>query len=112
MFTRLRHAVLSLSAALVLFASASVQPSFAWTSDNGNGTYTNPILWGDYPDPDIIRVDSDFYMVSTTFHTVPGIQLLHSKDLINWEIAGYALPTLDAGPKYNMEGGTAYGKGV
>ena len=64
----------------------------AWTSDNGNGTFTNPVLYGDYPDPDIIRVGRDFYLVTTTFVSVPGIEVLHSRDLINWEIAGYALP--------------------
>jgi beta-xylosidase len=58
----------------------------AWQSDNGDGTFKNPVLYADYPDPDIIRVGRDFYMVSTTFADSPGINVLHSKDLVNWEI--------------------------
>ena len=43
-----------------------------WTPDNGDGTFTNPIMWGDWPDPDVIRVGDDFYFVSTSMHYVPG----------------------------------------
>ena len=43
-----------------------------WNPDNGNGTFTNPIMWGDWPDPDVIRVGDDFYFVSTSMHYVPG----------------------------------------
>jgi beta-xylosidase len=84
----------------------------AWTSDNGNGTFTNPVLNGDYPDPDIIRVGSDFYLVTTTFVSVPGLEILHSRDLINWQIAGYAASTLDMDPKYSLIGGSEYAQGV
>lgn len=57
-------------------------------------TYTNPILHSDYSDPDVIRVGDDYWMTSSSFNCVPGLQILHSTDLINWEIAGAALPRL------------------
>lgn len=58
----------------------------------GNGTYNNPILPSDYSDPDVIRVGNDYWMTSSSFNCVPGLQILHSTDLVNWEIAGAALP--------------------
>jgi len=67
----------------------------AWQPDNGDGTYKNPPLYADYPDPDIIRVGEDFYIVSTTFVDSPGITILYSKDLVNWEIISHAASTVD-----------------
>ena len=58
-------------------------------SDLGNGTYQNPVLYGDYSDPDVIRVGSDYYMVSSSFCNSPAIPLLHSKDLVNWKVINY-----------------------
>ena len=49
-----------------------------WNPDNGNGTFTNPIMWGDWPDPDVIRVGDDFYFVSTSMHYVPGCPIATS----------------------------------
>ena len=63
-------------------------------SDNGDGTYTNPILQADYSDPDVVRVGDDFYMTASSFNSSPGLPILHSKDLVNWEIVNYALPVL------------------
>ena len=60
-----------------------------WIPDLGNGTYNNPILYADYSDPDIIRVGEDFYMVASSFNTMPGIPILHSKDLVNWKIINH-----------------------
>ena len=61
-------------------------PANAQCGDNGDGTFSNPVFWADVPDPDVIRVGDDFYMVSTTMHLVPGAPIMHSKDLVNWEI--------------------------
>ena len=72
-----------------------------WCPDNADGTFTNPILWGDWPDPDVIRVGDDFYMVSTSMHYVPGSPILKSKDLVNWEMVGYALERYDEDPRYD-----------
>jgi beta-xylosidase len=79
-----------------------------WTPDNGDGTFTNPIMWGDWPDPDVIRVGDDFYFVSTSMHYVPGSPIAKSKDLVNWEIVGYAVDRYDEDPRYDMEGGELY----
>jgi beta-xylosidase len=65
--------------------------SEVWVSDNGDGTYTNPIINADYSDPDVIRVGDDFYMTSSSFHCTPGLPILHSKDMVNWKIINYAL---------------------
>jgi beta-xylosidase len=65
--------------------------SKVWVADNGNGTYKNPILNADYSDPDAIRVGDDFYLISSSFEDVPGLPVLHSKDLVNWTIIGHAL---------------------
>lgn len=65
--------------------------SKVWQADNGDGTYTNPVLYADYSDPDVIRVGEDFYMTVSSFNCTPGLPILHSKDLVNWEIVNYAL---------------------
>ena len=66
--------------------------SKVWVADNGDGTYKNPILHSDYSDPDAIRVGDDYYMIASSFDAVPGLPILHSKDLVNWTIIGHALP--------------------
>lgn len=66
--------------------------SEVWVADQGDGTYKNPVLYADYSDPDACRVGEDFYMTSSSFGCVPGLQILHSKDLVNWSIVGAAIP--------------------
>ena len=68
--------------------------SKVWVSDNGDGSYKNPVLHADYSDPDAIRVGNDFYMTSSSFEDVPGLPILHSKDLVNWSLVGHALKRL------------------
>ena len=70
---------------------SETQPSKVWVSDLGNGTYKNPILHADYSDPDVCRVGEDFYMTASSFDAVPGLPILHSKDLVNWTLIGHAL---------------------
>lgn len=65
--------------------------SKVWVSDLQNGQYKNPVLNADYSDPDAIRVGSDFYLVSSSFEDMPGLPVLHSKDLVNWHLIGHAL---------------------
>ena len=67
----------------------------SWTADNGNGTYTNPLFYDEFSDPDIIRVGDDYYLAGTTMHTVPGLVILHSKDLVNWENISYCFDRFD-----------------
>ena len=72
---------------------------YKWVSDLGDGYYKNPILYADYSDPDVIRVGDDFYMTASSFNFVPGLPILHSKDLVNWEIINYAARRLQ--PRYD-----------
>lgn len=82
-----------------------------YTGDNGDGTYTNPIIPADFPDPDVIRVGDTYYMVTTTMYIFPGVTILKSKDLVNWEYCSNALPRFDFNPAYNLDGGNRYGHG-
>jgi beta-xylosidase len=82
--------------------------SKSWVSDNGDGTYTNPVLYADYSDPDAIRVGDDYYLTASSFNCVPGLPILHSRDLVNWELIGYALekqPPFDVFNKVQHGGG-------
>ncbi len=81
------------------------------SSDNGDGTFTNPFLFADYPDPDIIKVGSDFYMASSSFTSMPGVPICHSKDLINWKIIGHAYDSITFQPEYRMQNGVAAYRG-
>lgn len=81
------------SSYIVLNAQKSVRDnnskdlvSGVWVSDNGDRTYKNPVLHADYSDPDVIRVGDDYYLIASSFNYVPGIPILHSKDLVNWTI--------------------------
>jgi len=73
----------------------------------GNGRYKNPIIYADYSDPDVIRVDDDFYMVASSFNCMSGIPILHSKDLVNWKIINHVYEKLPL-DKYNKP---AHGEG-
>ncbi|QIK53307.1 glycosyl hydrolase 43 family protein [Dysgonomonas sp. HDW5B] len=68
--------------------------SKTWVSDQGNGMYKNPVLYADYSDPDVCRVGDDYYMTASSFNCVPGLPILHSKDLVNWTVIGYAIDKL------------------
>ena len=63
--------------------------AFAWQSDNGNGTFNNPVMYADYPDPSMIRVGNYFYLATSTFVNVPGLVISRSEDMVNWEIVGH-----------------------
>lgn len=65
-----------------------------WIADQGDGTYRNPILCADYSDPDAIRVGDDFWMTASSFNCIPGLPILHSRDLVNWTLANHALRAL------------------
>ncbi len=83
-----------------------------WTADNGNGTFSNPLFYDEFSDPDLIRVGGDFYLTGTTMHAMPGLPVLHSRDLVNWKWISYACERLDLGPEFRLEDGqTIYGQG-
>jgi beta-xylosidase len=80
-------------------------------SDNGDGTYTNPVIAADFPDPDVIMVDDTYYMVTTTMFVFPGVTVLRSKDLVNWEYCSNAVPRFDFSPCYDLDGCNRYSHG-
>lgn len=71
----------------------------------------NPMTWADCPDPDVIRVGDTFYMVTTTMHLMPGAPVMRSKDLVHWETVSYVFDRLTDSPRYDLQGGTVYGRG-
>jgi xylan 1,4-beta-xylosidase len=84
-----------------------------WTSDNGNGTFTNPLFYDELSDPDLMRVGDDYYLTGTTMHAMPGLPVLHSRDLVNWKFLTYAMERLDFGPEFRLEDGKEiYGQGI
>ena len=93
-----------LAAALPMMASAQYK-SKVWSPDNGDGTYTNPVINADYSDPDVCVGPSgeDYYMTASSFQCTPGLPILHSKDLVNWEIVGHALGNLYEGDSKLLE---------
>ncbi len=89
----MRHPFLWLLIGFV-FTTSSFGDTHLWQSDLENGQYKNPVLFADYSDPDMIRVGDDFYMVSSSFNVMPGIPVLHSKDMINWKIISHVYDSL------------------
>ena len=80
-------------------------------SDNGDGTYTNPMIPADFPDPDVILAGDTYYMVSTTMFVFPGVTVLKSYDLVNWEYCSNAVQRFDYSPCYDLDGCNRYGHG-
>ena len=74
-------------------------------------SFTNPVMWADVPDMSITRTGSDYYLISTTMHLMPGAPVMHSKDLVHWEMASYVFDSLTDNSKYNLIDGTVYGRG-
>ena len=75
-------------------------------------SFSNPIVWQDLPDDEVIRVDDVYYYTASNMHYSPGAPILRSWDLVNWEYAGHAVPVLDFSAKYDLNGGQAYVKGT
>ena len=83
--------------------------SDVWVSDQSDGTYVNPVLHADYSDPDVCAVGDDFYMTASSFQCTPGLPILHSKDLVNWQLVNYALKEVEPKDFYRKP---QHGKGV
>jgi len=104
-------------AATAAFAQSTVPPA-AWGDwpkwgDQGDGTHRNPVLPSDYSDLDCIRVGSDYYAISSTFQFSPGMVILHSKDLVNWQILSHVISDVSQiGPELNWDRMNRYGRGV
>lgn len=97
--------------AFFVFAISMFTPALCFGVNAENGKFENPVIWADVPDPDVIRVGDYFYMVSTTMHLMPGCPVMRSQDLVNWETIGYVFDRLEDTSRYDLEGGTVYGKG-
>ena len=89
------------------YAKSNAQMPLQQVSTN----YTNPIMWADVPDLSITRNDSNYYLISTTMHLMPGAPVMKSKDLVHWEFASYVFDSLYDNSKYNLLAGTVYGRG-
>ena len=109
------HAVarcVSVSLVVLLCATGAAQTG-TWKADNGNGTFSNPLFYDEFSDCDLIRVGRDFYLTGTTMHSMPGLPILHSRDLVNWRFLAYAFDRLDLGPAFRLEQGqNVYGQGI
>lgn len=89
----------------------SKQPyiSQVWNPDLGNGMYKNPVINADYSDPDVVCVGDDYYLTASSFNCLPGLPILHSKDLVNWELIGHAVTKLQPESEFNKP---SHGNGI
>lgn len=107
MKTTCRFLSVALTLAVPISAFAADAAPLSW-GDQGDGTYRNPVLNADYSDPDVVRVGDDFYLVASDFHFV-GIQVLHSRDLVNWQVIGQVFDRLSMANSYDVMGAYAQG---
>ena len=104
----MKRAIISLILLCSLTSNAQ-QISRSWNPANVDGTYTNPVLYADYSDPDVIAVGDDYYLTASSFNCIPGLPVLHSRDLVHWEIIGHALQELEPKELFDRP---QHGKGV
>src|SRR5687767_5019090 len=97
--------------ALLLALVMVVSLAQAQKNTGNSDTYTNPLIPADFPDPDVIFVKDTYYMVSTTMFIFPGVTILKSKDLVNWEYCSNAVPRFDFSPCYNLDNCHRYSHG-
>ncbi len=107
----MRKTLLCLSLFTIHFSlfTSPTKAQGVWCPDRGDGTYTNPVLYADYSDPDVCAVGNDYYLTASSFNCIPGLPILHSKDLVNWEIIGYALQEQEPKELFDKP---QHGKGV
>lgn len=103
-----RKHLLLMMLALPMAALAQYK-SQVWSPDNGNGTYTNPVINADYSDPDVCVAGEDYYLTASSFNCIPGLPILHSKDLVNWEIIGHAVKELEPKQEFDRP---SHGNGI
>ncbi|MCU7730126.1 family 43 glycosylhydrolase [Actinoplanes sp. KI2] len=93
--------------------TAGPTPTDPATSPSAPSTFSNPVVWQDFADGDIVRVGDVYYYSASTMHYSPGAPILRSYDLVNWEFAGHSVPRLDFDSSaYDLSGGRAYVKGI
>lgn len=92
-----RAALLLMSSSFLMAEGSGPSASLIsapWVADQANGTFKNPVLHADYSDPDVVRVGDDYWMTASSFSHVPGLPILHSRDLVNWTLVNHALANL------------------
>lgn len=107
---RLSRFLITASLIVVSAVIAEARDNRAWVPDMGDGTYINPVINADYSDPDVVAVGDDFYMTASSFGCAPGLPILHSRDLVNWDIVNYALKEVPPTDFYGSA--PRHGKGV
>ena len=86
-------------------ADTSIDPRFLRWGDQGDNTYANPLLNGDFADSDVERDEANdrWVMITSTNHLSPGMTILESRDLVNWRYTAHAFPTIAWEPQYNWD---------
>lgn len=92
---KIKFVIVFFQVCFVLSLHSQYYISKVWTADLGNGKFKNPVLHADYSDPDVCRVGDDYYMTASSFASVPGLPILHSRDLVNWKLIGHAIERLE-----------------
>lgn len=107
----MKHLFATLLLASATLAAQAQYKSEVWSPDNGDGTYTNPVINADYSDPDLCvgASGTDFYMTASSFQCIPGLPILHSRDLVNWTLIGHALKELTPKDEFDKP---SHGNGV
>lgn len=108
----MRRKITSLFFAFAILSNGFAQKPYVsqvWNPDNGDGTYTNPVINADYSDPDVVCVGDDYYMTASSFNCIPGLPILHSKDLVNWELIGHAVTKLQPEEEFDQP---SHGNGI
>jgi len=113
--------IISISIVTCILLATSTFKANAYTSDLGNGKYQNPVMYADYPDNCVIKVGTTYYMICSSINYMPGLPIMKSEDLVNWEICSYAYDRIDVGMSgidkahadaYNLaDGKNVYSKG-
>jgi beta-xylosidase len=107
-----RRKLFLIAAALSLVFGSFAPSAPAYAATGPESTYQNPLIWADVPDPSVIRVGDVYYMTSTTMHMNPGVPIMKSYDLANWEIVGYVYDHLEQDDAQSLRNGKSeYGRG-
>lgn len=107
-----KHLPLFIFLSVICTLANADESRFAKWGDQGDGTYANPVLNGDFADSDVEKLGDTWYLITSTNHLSPGMTIMESTDLINWKYTGHAIPSLTWKPDYNWEHMTGYQWGV
>ncbi len=109
---KIRNAMKNILVRLSISSSMALAVALHTVSAQPQDHARNPVIWADFPDPAVIRVGDTYYMSNTTMHMCPGLPIMKSKDLVNWEMVGYAYQKLEDNDETTLHNGrNMYGKG-